>query len=162
MITLLCGKIASGKTTYATKQKQSHENLITLSVDACMLELSESCAGRAAHVKMESGILAYFYFLCIQLHEQGMDVILDHGYWLEEERIQASRFFEMHDIPYQFLYFPISIELQSHYLNLRNAASKKQKQYHITQDRLAFFNDFFEEPDPKRTPHLNIYPHENQ
>lgn len=146
-IVLLCGEIASGKTTYAKCYQESHPSTIILSVDEWMLHLLPQCPGREAHVAMEEKVLKGFYELSLQLLEAGMNVIIDHGYWIKQQREEAITFFRSHHCSLQTLYFPITEETQKKRLRLRNETAQKGKQYVISEEQRVWFHSLFEQPD---------------
>lgn len=160
-VILLCGKIASGKTTYAKQLEDNEDKLITLCVDDCMLELSQTCAGRAAHVRMEQGILAYFYRLSETLLKQGFSVMIDHGYWEKQERIKAIDYFQTRDIEVGFLYFPVDEQTQLKRLIKRNRfMDHLSRQYIIDQDKCRALNHYFEEPDAAELCQMQVITHD--
>lgn len=146
-IVLLCGEIASGKTTYAKHYQATHPGTIILSVDEWMLNLLPQCPGRKEHVAMEEKVLRGFYELSLQLLEAGMDVIIDHGYWIKQQRAEAIAFFQSHHCSLQLRYFPIEEEEQKKRLRKRNATALKGKQYVISEEQRVWFHTLFEQPD---------------
>lgn len=146
-VILLCGKAASGKTTFAKAYCEAHPNTIVLSVDECMYEMMKECKGRKTRVEMEGNILRYFYSLSLQLLKRSFDVIIDHGYWLKQERMEAYTFYEAQNQEVTLHYFPVDQKTQFKRLHKRNEQITSLKQNIITETMCEQFNQFFEELD---------------
>ena len=156
-VILLCGKIASGKTTYAKRLCETKDKIITLSVDECMLELVQHCVGREAHVRMEQGILTYFYRLSERMIKKGFCVIIDHGYWEKQERVQAISCFQAHGIEAAFHYFPVDEQTQLARLTKRNRSiDAAKKQYGIDKAKCLALNRYFEEPSEEELKQMQV------
>lgn len=148
-VLLLCGKVASGKTTFAKQYVETHPQTIILSVDECMYEVLRECPGRAARVIMEGNILRYFYSLSLQLLDQGFTVIIDHGYWLAQERKEAGAYFHTRNILATLCYIEIDEATQCQRLQYRNEHIENRKQNVITENMRKSFDPLFQEPNAK-------------
>ena len=74
-VILICGKICSGKTTYANKLK-AESGAVLLSVDEVMLTLfGQHCGDR--HDEYAAKTKEYLYAKSLELLGMGIDVILD-------------------------------------------------------------------------------------
>lgn len=143
-IKLLCGKIASGKTTFAKQWCIQHPHTILLSVDELMLAVQDTCPGRSAHVRMEQGILHYFYQLSEQLLREGCDVIIDHGYWLRKEREEAYAYYRQRGITVKLHYLPIAEAEQKRRIDMRKQNPHKNRYDDMDEDKMHYLNTFFE------------------
>ena len=89
-VTLICGKLCSGKTTYAHKLRREH-HAVLLSCDEITLALTGLDAGEAF-----DGIAArtqkYLYDKAAEIVGDGIPVILDWGFWTVRSRAEARAF----------------------------------------------------------------------
>lgn len=144
---ILVGKIASGKTTWA-KQKCSEEKAIVLSHDDLMLELSDECEGREAHVDRACRISKYFAKLCADLVKVGISPILDYGFWTVRERNLIKDELKKLDIPYEMLYITCKETIRIQRLEERNQLLEEsdKREYIIPRALRERLDAFFEEP----------------
>ncbi len=159
-VILLCGKIAGGKTTFAKHMQKDNARLVVLSVDDCMRNCMDQCMGRAAHVRMEEGILRYFYELSIQLIQKGISVLIDHGYWEYAQRQAARDFYKQCGIEVQFHYFIVTEEEQSQRLRKRNQKVPTRLFDSIGFEKCRDLNRYFEAPDETEIKHHSIIVHD--
>lgn len=145
-VILLCGKIASGKTTYA-KKLRSETGAVILSCDELMLTLFDSCLG-SKHDDTVHRINDYFCHLAIQLVENGTDAILDFGYWTEHERRWTLSFFHERDIDARLYYLTADANVRKKRLERRNGllADSPRREYIINEALLDKLEQKFEEP----------------
>lgn len=143
-IIALCGKVASGKTTYA----QSIPNAIILSPDALMLGLFDGCLGDK-HDETLARISRYFFELSLDIIATGSDAVLDFGFWTEETRRAFYSFCMHHKAPHELLLMKIPDNIRRERLALRNAelAVASGRQFIIDEDLLEFLDSKFCEPD---------------
>ena len=78
-VILICGKICSGKSTYA-EQLRIKERAAVLSVDEIMLALFEQQVGDK-HEEYTQNIQKYLFEKSAELVETGINVILEWGFW---------------------------------------------------------------------------------
>ena len=81
---LICGKICSGKSTYAQALLRE-SGAVILSVDELMLALFGQHAGEK-HDDYAARIKAWYRQKSLELLASGLDVILDWGFWTRKER----------------------------------------------------------------------------
>lgn len=145
-VTLLCGKIACGKTTYA-EQLKKEKNAVLLSCDELMLILFDGCLG-SKHDDMVSRCYLYFYKLAEQLVALNMEVVMDFGYWTKGEREFAKNYFREKQIPAQLNYIKIPEEQRINQLMARNETLKdaKERVYIIDETLRIRLDAKFEEP----------------
>jgi len=75
MVTLLCGRIGSGKTTLA-KQIQSRTGAVLLSADDLLLTVFTGCLGDK-HDETNARCLQYLFQMAGQLDALGISCIID-------------------------------------------------------------------------------------
>lgn len=89
-VLIMCGKICSGKSTYAEKLKLENKAVI-LSVDELTLALFENQAGEKLDFYVEK-LKEYFLKKSLDIVEAGADVILDWGFWTKKKEIMQESF----------------------------------------------------------------------
>jgi predicted kinase len=147
-VILICGKICSGKTTYA-KGIAKNINAVILSVDELMLTLFGQHVGEK-HDELVEKTEKYLYKKSVELVSNGINVILDWGFWTKEERLFAAKY-----------YTDIGIEIEWHYIGIDDITWKKlmkernnaivnneQEFYYIDENIAKKFENIFEEPKP--------------
>ncbi len=145
---LICGKICSGKTTYA-KKLCKRNNAILLSVDEIMLSLFDQCCGRELHQEYERRIKNYLFDKSLEIIEKGFDVVLDWGFWTKEERNFTKNFYNSRNIDCKLHYIEVSDETWEYQLNKRNneIIEKKTKAYYLEHNRALEFAAMFVKPE---------------
>ena len=147
---LICGKICSGKTTYAKKLCEKN-NAILLSVDEIMLSLFDQCCGPELHQEYERRIKKYLFGKSFETLEKGLDVVLDWGFWTKEERNATKEFYKAQGIECELHYVEVSDEKWEQQLNKRNnqILNNEAKAYLLTLERALEFASMFRKPDYK-------------
>ena len=147
-VILICGKICSGKTTYAKNIAKS-ENAVILSVDELMLTLFGQYVGEK-HDEMVEKTINYLYKKSVELISNGLDVILDWGFWTKEERLTAAKYYANKGIKAEWHYIEIDDITWKNYLEKRNSAivNNEQEFYYIDENIAKKFWSIFEEPKP--------------
>lgn len=148
-VLIMCGKICSGKSTYAEKLKSENKAVI-LSVDELTLALFENQAGEKLDFYVER-LKEYFLKKSLDMVEAGADVILDWGFWTKKERDYAREFYDSRNISYQFYYMNVGIDEWKKRILKRNQKIKKEQleAYPIDEGLLSKVEKMFEEPDRK-------------
>lgn len=161
LIYILCGKIASGKTTYAGKLKKE-KNAVILSCDNLMLTLYDYCLGDK-HDETTDKCLRYFYSLAEQFYYMNINVIIDFGYWTRIERKRAVQYFNDRNIPFEIHYIKVDEQKRLKQLEERNIIFEKQKErnYIIKGELLKRLDSKFEEPS-KEEFEINIKENKNK
>ena len=145
-VIMTCGRICSGKTTYA--QKLSRElKAVVLSVDEITLALFGQDAGDMHDTYVERAE-KYLYEKSVEIVGLGVDVILDWGFWTKAEREQARAFYAERGIPCEFHCIVISDEEWHGRLRQRNAAVQagETSAYFVDDGLAAKFSRMFEKP----------------
>ena len=148
-VLIMCGKICSGKSTYAEKLKLENKAVI-LSVDELTLALFENQAGEKLDFYVEK-LKEYFLKKLLDIVEAGADVILDWGFWTKNERDYAREFYDSRNISYQFYYMNVGIDEWKKRILKRNQEIKREQleAYPIDKGLLSKVEKMFEEPDRK-------------
>ena len=145
-VIILCGKIASGKTTYANSLKRNHRTVV-LSCDDLMLTLFDGCL-REKHDATADRCELFFYGQAEQLVSIGIDAVIDFGYWTKAERTKAKQYFKAKGILCELHYLSIPEALRLERLAERNQslAGETRRVYIINTDLRKYLDAKFEEP----------------
>lgn len=147
-VIMTCGKLCSGKTTYA-KKLQKEGKAVILSIDEIMLAVFGQDAGEK-HDDYVAGIKKYLYQKTLEIIENGLDVILDWGFWTKEERAYARSFFGSNGIVNEFHYIEIEDSEWKRRIEKRNrdVLADNSDAYYVDEGLSEKFNAIFEKPDP--------------
>lgn len=107
-IHLICGKICSGKTYYAKNLAKS-ENAVILSTDEVTYVLFDNNLGDR-HDEMSYRIQKYLFKKAEEIAAKGMNVMLDWGFWTEDGREKATKYFTDRGMEIVWHYINISDE----------------------------------------------------
>ena len=143
---LICGKICSGKSTYA-EQLRVQNNAVLLSTDEITLALfGQHCGDK--HDDYVERTQNYLFNKSLEFVEVGINVILDWGFWMKEERDYAREFYNSRNIECEFHYVDISDETWKARLHKRNSEvlAEKTSAYYIDNNLVEKFASIFEEP----------------
>lgn len=145
-VILICGKICSGKSTYA-KQLCHQNKAVLLSVDEIMLSIFGQHCGEM-HDEYASRTKAYLFDKSVELIENSIDVILDWGFWTKEGRDSAKAFYRARNIQCECHYIDLSDEMWHDRLQKRNKAvlSGEALAYYVDDNLAAKFAARFEKP----------------
>lgn len=145
-VILTCGKICSGKTTYA-QQLRVQNKAVLLSVDEIMLALFGQHCGDDHDMYVER-TEEYLLDKSVELIETGMDVILDWGFWQKAERDSVKAFYQAQAIPCEMHYIDISDETWKNRLHKRNSTvlAGETNAYYVDENLAAKFGRIFEMP----------------
>lgn len=143
----MCGKICSGKSTYAEKLRTQHK-AAALSVDEIMLALFGQNTGEKHDYYVEK-IEKYLYRKSLDIIDCGINVILDWGFWTAAERKFAREFYASRDIDCELHYLDIGDEEWKNRIEKRNAAvtANISNAYFVDEGLAKKFADIFEKPD---------------
>ena len=145
---LICGKICSGKTTYA-KKLCKEKGAILLSVDEIMLSLFDQCCGEKLHQEYEKRIKEYLFEKSLEILEAKNDVVLDWGFWTREERNATKDFYKSRNIDCELHYVEVSDAVWKQQINKRNneILNNETKAYYLELERALYFSSKFKKPD---------------
>jgi len=148
IVSILCGKVASGKTTYANRLKEQQKAMI-LSCDDLMLELFDSCLGEK-HDDTVRRCSSFLNAQAVELVKIGVPVILDFGHWTVSDRAVVRNYFKSRNIETQLIYFDIPEGERISRLKKRNEslAGATKRVYMIDDELLSYLDSKFQEPTP--------------
>ena len=137
MVSILCGRVAVGKTTLAAQMRQQ-TGAVVLSCDDLMLTIFDGCLGEA-HDRTAMKCLQYLFGLAEQLHELGNDVVIDYGFWLRAERDAARAYFSSRKIAHEIVLVQTADSVRLERLARRNEALRNAtgRVYRIEGELLA-------------------------
>ena len=143
---LICGKLCSGKSTYA-KQLQTVHQAVILSVDEIMLAVFGLYAGEK-HDEYAAGVRRYLFEKSLELIRSGVDVILDWGFWTKAGRNEAKTFYQSRNIECELHYLTISDEIWQARISQRNQSvtAGETTAYIVDSALAAKFEAIFEPP----------------
>lgn len=146
-IILLCGKICSGKSTYANKIKNEY-NAVILSCDELMLELFEEQLGDQHNIILQKA-QNYLFQLAEQIVLTNTNVILDFGFWTRADRQRVKLYFTNKGIITELHFVRVQQEMWLQNIKKRNENPQNSngKSYYIDDNMKQLFSEQFEEPD---------------
>lgn len=145
-VILICGKICSGKSTYAEKLRTQHKAVL-LSVDEISLAIFGQYIGEK-HDEYVTNIQNYLFLKSLEILESDINVILDWGFWQKEDRDHAKQFYSSRNINTEFHYIDVYDDTWAYRLNKRNAAilAKETSAYFVDENLAKKFGAIFERP----------------
>ena len=144
-VIMTCGKLSSGKSTYARKLAKDN-NAVILSMDHLMLELFPEGAGEM-HDLYALRTEHYLLSLSLEILNAGTDVILDWGLWTEEQRRRLRGFFTEHGVKNEIHYLRIRDEEWERRIRKRNSEKAGDPYvYYVDEGLLSKFRTIFQEP----------------
>ena len=146
-VILVCGKICSGKSTYAEKLRIENKAVL-LSIDEIMLALFGFYVGDK-HDEYVEKTEKYLFDKSVEIIENGIDVIFDLGLWTKDERRYAREFYSSRGIEHEIHYISISDETWRVRLDKRNraVAAGETMAYPVDDNLAAKFGAIFEMPE---------------
>lgn len=146
-VILVCGKICSGKSTYAERLRVENKAVL-LSIDEIMLAMFGLYVGDK-HDEYVEKTEKYLFDKSVEIIETGIDVILDWGLWTRDERRYAKEFYSARGIENEIHYLNISNETWKTRLDKRNRAVSAGEiiAYPVDDNLAAKFGAIFEMPD---------------
>ena len=146
-VIMICGKLCSGKSTYA-KKLQKERKAVILSIDEIMLAVFGQDAGEK-HDEYVARIKNYLYQKTLEIIHNGLDVILDWGFWTKEERAYARSFFGLNGITNEMHFIDIDNCEWGRRIEKRNQEVLDHigNAYYVDDGLAEKFNAIFEKPD---------------
>jgi predicted kinase len=147
-VILICGKICSGKTTYAKKIAKDN-NAVILSVDEITLALFGQHLGDK-HDEIAERTEKYLFKKAVEIISGGINVIFDWGFWMRKQRQFAAKYFNDLGINVEWHYVEADDTNWQKYLSKRNNAINNNAEdfYFIDNAVAEKFRNLFEEPQP--------------
>ena len=148
-VILTCGKLCSGKSTYARKL-QAERNAVLLSIDELTLALFPEGAGDRHDLYAERSE-RYLLELSLQILRAGTDVVLDWGLWTRAVRTRVRGFYASRGIPCELHYLRVPAEEWARRIARRNAQMQSggTSAYFVDEGLLRKAESLFEEPSPE-------------
>ena len=145
-VILVCGKICSGKSTYA-QQLRRKNNAVLLSVDEIMLSIFGQYVGEK-HDEYCENLQHYLYDKSLELIESEINVILDWGFWQKDEREYAKKFYKDRGIECELHYIDVPDSIWKDRIRERNGAVSdgRAEAYYVDENLAAKFSAMFEPP----------------
>lgn len=146
-IIMTCGKICSGKSTYAEKLK-NEMGAVILSIDELMLSVLGSDTGDM-HDEFVRRCEMYLYKKSAEIVLAGTNVILDWGFWTKEQRSFAREFYGEWGIKCELHYITVSDAEWKERIARRNAEVEagRSDAYFVDEGLAAKFENIFQMPD---------------
>ena len=146
-VIMTCGRICSGKSTYAQMLRVELGGVI-LSIDELMLDILGGETGDK-HDEYVRRTQNYLYKKSVEIASAGVDVILDWGFWKKSEREYAREFYRVHGISCEFHYISVDEAEWKRRIEKRNAEVRNghSDAYFIDEGLAAKFESLFEVPD---------------
>ncbi len=146
-VIMTCGKICSGKSTYA-QNLSKQLGAVILSIDELMLSVLGSDTGEM-HDEYVRRCEMYLYKKSAEIVAAGTDVILDWGFWTKKQRSFAREFYRELGIKCELHYITVSDDEWRKRIMRRNAEVEagRSDAYFIDDGLAAKFESIFQMPD---------------
>ncbi len=146
-VILICGKICSGKTRYS-KTLINVYSAVLLSSDEITLALFGSNGGKE-HGCIVKKLQNYLYQKSLEIVKSGINVILDWGFWTQEDRREAIEYYSKHHIDFEWHYIDSSNEVLQRNLSTRNREIQEGNTiaYYFPDELIVQFWNIFEVPE---------------
>lgn len=147
-VILICGKICSGKTTYAKKLCRE-SGAVLLSVDEIMLAMFGQHCGDL-HDTYAERTRNYLLNKAVELNKNGITPVLDWGFWTSDGRKEVRQFFAERDVKTEWHCIDISDDIWHKRLEKRNrdVLNGTESAYFVDENLAAKFESRFEMPRP--------------
>ena len=119
-VVLICGRICVGKSTYA-KTLCKKERAVLLSCDEITLALF-GCDVEEDHDEYVKRTQNYLFVKALEIVKNGINVVLDWGFWQKDERDFAKMFFGSRGVACELHYLEIPDEEWYNRIRKRNAS----------------------------------------
>ena len=142
----MCGKVCSGKSTYAA-HLSTCINAVILSSDELMLTLFDEQLGDK-HEVILSKCTSYLFSMAERIASAGCDVILDFGFWTRKARKSIIKRFAKKGFEVELHYLRISDVVWHERIEKRNSSANLQKSlcYYIDEGIRVKCGQIFQEP----------------
>ncbi len=143
---MTCGRICSGKSTYA-KRLAREKSAVILSVDEITLTLFGQNCGEMHDTYVER-LEELFFAKSLEAVKAGVNVILDWGFWTRKERVHARDFYMSNGIECEFHCIDVHDDEWKRRLERRNrdVEAGKTLDYYVDEGLAAKFASIFEVP----------------
>jgi len=156
MLHILCGKMASGKSTLAEKLKEEH-SAILISEDTCLERLYENEINDFEdYIKYTKRLRAVLFEHIVALLGKDIDVVLDFSANTMRQRLWFRKIFEKANVDHVLHYVIASDELCKKQLLERSKALPKGTKF-TSEEEFDMITQYFEEPLDKEGFNLKRY-----
>ena len=143
-VSLICGKICCGKSTFARKLARE-KNAVILSCDEIMTLFPEP-EGDEAYAAVYQKVKNCLLNKAAEIAACGTNVILDWGFWQKADRQENADFFARLGIPVQWYYLEVPEAEWRQRIARRNAVPGPSD-YYVDEGLLQKCIRLFETPD---------------
>ena len=156
MLHILCGKMASGKSTLAKKLKEEH-SAILISEDTWLARLYENEINTFEdYIKHTKSLRAVLFEHIVDLLRKDIDVVLDFSANTMRQRLWFRKIFEEANVDHTLHYVVASDELCKKQLLERSKELPKGTKF-TTEEEFDMITQYFEEPLEKEGFNLKSY-----
>ena len=143
---LICGKICTGKSTYAENLRKQ-EKAVILSCDEITLALFDENLGDR-HEEVTAKTQKYLFEKSLEVLEAGANVILEWGFWTENSRLNTKKFYTENNFECELHYLDISDEEWEKRISKRNTAKSDGETiaYYVDKNLAEKCISLFEKP----------------
>jgi len=144
---LICGKICSGKSTFA-EQLCRQQNAVVLSCDELVLSILPGDLGEQ-HDETLARVQKYLYKKSLEILQDGSSIILEWGFWRKNDRDFARSFFTDNGFSCKIHYIDVSEEQWAANISKRNKDIERglTTGYMVDDGLLQKLTALFETPD---------------
>ncbi len=149
-VIMICGRICSGKSYYARKLKEE-TGAVILSTDEVTFDLIHNEQGEFYNI-FAARVNRYLRKKAAEIVKAGANVILDWGFWTENERRDMTAFFREQGIATEWVYIDISPEDWKKNIIERNErieSGNGGSDFYVDEGLLKKLAGLFEEPEKK-------------
>ena len=157
-VILVCGRLCSGKTTYARRLMEKG-GMVLLSIDEIMLSMFGQHCGDM-HEEYAARTERYLLGKDAEIVSSGIDVVLDWGFWRAEQRFRIRKYFSQMGIACEMHMLRVDDETWNARIAGRNAevAAGREDAYFVDENLARKFAEMFEMPDARE---VDVYYPEN-
>lgn len=141
-VIVLCGKVGSGKTTYAKKLSEAL-NAVVLSVDEWMLTVYGRDIPCSEHKMRVELVEKALYREGHKILKRGVPIIFDFGYWTKEERNLVKKEFDTYEVEIHYIETEESLLYER---VIKRNAEGLELEYQMSMETHKVLNSRFEVP----------------
>lgn len=153
-IILICGKICSGKTTYA-KKLAAERKAVRLNPDEIMIGLFGEQLGDR-HEEILARTLDLLLCKSLEIFRTGIDVIIDFGFWQRHCREHTNAFFASNGVKPEWHYISVSDDDWKKNIEARNSLARKDGSFDYYVDG-NILNKFMNPDDIPERAEMDIW-----
>lgn len=148
-VILTCGRLCSGKTTYAKKLCQELP-AVHYSIDELTMLLLGPYPGDILDEYFEK-LEGYFYSKAAETAKSGINAVIDVGLWTKDERTAAREYFKNAGAECEIHYIKVADSVWKERIERRNAdiEAGRSNDYYVDGNLFRKFETMFEEPQPE-------------